>query len=109
MKLEQDFTKFLLELADRTKKETHGNYNPTAFRGMVANDGGVETARKLINTSQPSEGYITLATLNPSRLDLTLEAQILENKKYHSLFTEKELKTCQNRLKDYKYEKIFDL
>ena len=108
MKLEQDFTKFLLELADRIKKETHGNYNPTAFRGMVANDGGVETAHDLLLTPQKlSPGYERLRRLD--LLHLTLEAQILENKKYHSLFTEKELQTCQNRLKDCGYKKTFDL
>ena len=101
MTLEQEFRVHLIELAYRIKKETHGSYNPTEFLWMVETKGGVETAHDLLITPHKlSSGYERLWELD--LLHLTLEAQILENKKYHSLFTEKELKTCQNRLKDYK-------
>ena len=104
MTLEREFTMFLWRLADQIKKDT--GYNPTAFRGMVEKDGGQLAAKNLINRNRPSEGYVRLFELG--RLDFTLEAQVLANKKYHSLFTEKELTICKRRLKDYEYDGISD-
>ena len=97
--LEDEFTRYLFVLADRTYKET--KYNPTAFKVMVEKYGGVGAAKSLIRKNRPSEGYIRLYELK--RLDLTIEAQILENEEWHSLFSEEELKMCKNRLRDYGY------
>ena len=103
MSLEDEFTQFLLKLADRTKEET--GYNPTQFRHMVGENGGLETAKYLISTSDPSEGYTNL--WEKKRLDLTMEAQILEAEggKWQQLFTEEELEKCRKRLRDYGYFK----
>jgi hypothetical protein len=37
------------------------------------------------------------------RLDLTVEAVILEEAKWHPLFTPEEIEICRKRLKDYGY------
>jgi hypothetical protein len=102
MTTEAEFEKHMAKLADHIKKETEGKYNPTRLREMVNERGGVETARYLIHKDEVSDGYTKLWGLE--RLDLTVEAQILENNKWHCLFTEDELKKCRHRLKEYKYE-----
>lgn len=38
------------------------------------------------------------------RLDLTVEAMILANEKYHCLFSEDELSICRKRLKQYDFK-----
>ena len=103
MSLENEFTQFLLKLANITKEET--GYNPTQFRHMVGERGGWGTAQCLINTSRPSEGYTKLHEKN--RLDLTMEAQILEAEggKWQQLFSEEDLEKCRKRLRDYEYFK----
>jgi len=68
---------------------------------MVVEHGGVEAEKILINSETVSEGYTAL--WEKGRLDLTVEAMVLETKKYHSLFTEDELQVCAKRLKDYNY------
>lgn len=98
MTLGDEFTAFLFQLADETKTETGGKYNPMAFRGMLHSKGGVATAKQLINSKKLSEGYITLCKLE--RLDLTLESQVIENKKWHKLFTPKELIICRGRVEN---------
>lgn len=70
---------------------------------MLHEDGGVETARRLLNTDKPSEGYTKLWELG--RLDLSVEAVIWENEEYQSLFNEEELKTVEKRLREYEYLK----
>ena len=103
MLLEDEFANFLFKLADRTKEET--GYNPTRFRHSVGENGGLETAQYLISTPDPSEGYTRL--WEEGRLDLTMEAQILEAEggKWKQLFTEEELEKCRKRLRDYEYFK----
>jgi hypothetical protein len=57
----------------------------------------------LINSAHVSEGYTAL--WERKRLDLTVEAMILDNEKYQSLFTENELAICRKRLKQYDFKK----
>ena len=99
MLLEDEFKLFLLDLADRTKEKT--GYNPTQFRHMVGENGGLKTAKYLISTPDPSEGYTRL--WEEGRLDLTVEYQILkaEGGKWQRLFSEEELEKCCKRLRDY--------
>ena len=102
MSLEEEFTQFLLKLANIIKDET--GYNPTRFRNSVGENGGWETAQYLINKSEPSEGYTRL--YEEERLKLTMEAQILEAEggRWKQLFTEEELEKCRKRLRDYEYD-----
>lgn len=77
-------------------------YNATIFRGMVAEHGGLETAKRLINAKKESDGYTAL--WERGRLDLTVEAKVVETPKFHALFAEEELAICRRRLQDYGYQ-----
>jgi hypothetical protein len=54
-----------------------------------------------INSSNPSEGYTHL--YERGRLDLTVEAMVVENVTWHELFTESELARSRHRLRQYGY------
>ena len=97
--LEEEFYEAMCDIYRRAKRET--KYNARRFIQMVERDGGLATARYLINAKNVSEGYTALWELK--RLDLTVEAMILKNEKYHSLFTEDELEICAERLRQYGY------
>jgi hypothetical protein len=68
---------------------------------MLHEQRGLETARILLHSANVSEGYTAL--WDRGRLDLTVEAVIHDNPKWHPLFTEDELAICVQRLKDYRY------
>ena len=92
--LELDFHSAMEDIYWRAKQEAR--YNATVFHRMVAEHGGLETARRLINANDVSDGYRAL--WERGRLDLTVEAKVLETPRFHSLFTEKELEICRRRL-----------
>jgi hypothetical protein len=71
------------------------------FFQMLTNRGGLDTARFLINTPKESDGYTALYLRG--RLDLTVEAMVVENTKWHKLFTSEELEKARARLKKYEY------
>lgn len=56
---------------------------------MLLWDRGIATAKYLINSPKPSTGYTALFQLG--RLDLTVEALVIEELRWHSLFTPEEL------------------
>jgi hypothetical protein len=68
---------------------------------MLHDHRGLETARILLHKQKPSDGYTALYLRG--RLDLTVEAVINDNPKWHSLFTQEELAICAKRLEDYEY------
>ena len=76
-------------------------YTPSVFFRMLNEKGAVQTARQLINASQPSDGYTRLWELR--RLDLSVEAVVHDNARWHDLFTQDELQRCQKLLADYGY------
>ena len=90
----------MLEIYRRAKKEA--KYNAQRFLQMVVDHGGLETAKILINAENVSDGYTAL--WERGRLDLTVEAMVIENDKFHSLFTDEELQICARRLKAYNYK-----
>lgn len=65
--------------------------------------GGLATARQLINDAKDSQGYTTL--WERGRLDLTVEAVVHDNPKWHSLFDPSELENARKRLNRYDYFK----
>lgn len=105
MTLEKEFDSHMIRLPNIIEQET--GYNPTILRRMVAEHGGLETAKNLINRPNPSDGYARLWQLE--RLDLTVEARVLENSQFHPLFEQEELKRCKRRLIEYQYEKVKDI
>ena len=78
-------------------------YNATRFLQMLHDHRGLETARILVNATQPSEGYTALWELG--RLDLTVEALVLQPE-WQSLFAEEPefLDRARRRLADYRYK-----
>lgn len=75
--------------------------NASYFWQMVTEKGGYMTAKQLIYTEAPSEGFTKLWELK--RLDLSVEAHVLKPE-YHSLFTDEEQQICRDRLIEYGYK-----
>ena len=98
--LEQEFTQAMFDIYRRAKIEA--GYNASIFFQMISNRGGVGTAKALINATRPSDGYTHLYELG--HLEITVEAVVVENPKWHSLFTAEEIARARKRLKDYRYE-----
>lgn len=82
---------------------SEAGYKATRFLHMLHAHGGMQTAKILIHTSTVSEGYTAL--WERKRLDLTVEAMIHDNPRWHSLFTSDELDICRRRLIEYHYLK----
>jgi hypothetical protein len=94
-----EFDEEMLGIYGRALSEAH--YKATRFLIMLHERRGLETARLLIHSSTVSEGYTAL--WERKRLDLTVEAMIHDNPKWHRLFTHEELDVCVKRLTDYEY------
>jgi hypothetical protein len=77
----------------RAKKEV--NYNATYFLHMLAEHGGLETARRLITTTTSSEGFTVL--WERQRLDLTVEGHVVQSQ-FRELFTADEVEAAASRL-----------
>lgn len=97
--LAKQFDEAMLTIYRRAKSEA--KYNAKIFFRMLSDRGGLETAKYLINSSQPSEGYTHL--YERGRLDLTVEALVVEESRWHSLFNTDELARAEKRLADYHY------
>lgn len=97
--LEKDFHDAMVQIYHIAKIEA--NYNATRFKQMVSEHGGVEAAKILINTENPSDGYTEL--WQRGRLDITVEA-LVQNPKWKSLFSPYEIERAKLRLKNYGYK-----
>ena len=98
--LEAQFTEAMFNIYRRAKAEA--KYNATIFLQMVTDDGGLRTAKTLINSPKPSDGYTALYLRH--RLDLTVEAVVVENPRWHTLFEPEELERARKRLQEYRYK-----
>ena len=94
--LEVDFHKHMIDIYRRAKEEC--GYNPTRFLQMVSNEGGLQTARKLLATTEPSDGFVELWSKH--RLDLTMENLVLQ-RKFRQLFSDQEIQIARERLVSY--------
>ncbi|ABE61208.1 uncharacterized conserved protein [Nitrobacter hamburgensis X14] len=97
--LKQEFQVELFNAYKRAKDEA--KYHATIFIQMLTDRGGLETAKFLINSPKVSDGYTAL--YERERLDLTVEAIVAENSKWHPLFTTEEIDRCHKRLAQYGY------
>lgn len=93
---EKGFTKAMEQIYDDAVAI---GYRPSTFRRMLAEHGGVETARRLIRGAATS-GFETL--WERRRLDLSVEALMLKPA-WHSLFRPEELAMARKRLRDVGY------
>lgn len=91
--LEIDFHKDMIKIYRRAKEEC--GYNATRFFQMISKNGGLRTAKSLLATTEPSDGFTELWRNN--RLDLTVENLVLQPR-YRSLFTDDELAIASDRL-----------
>ena len=98
--LSKQFDTAMFDIYRRAKSEA--GYNATIFLGMLNDRGGLSTAKYLINAPKPSDGYTNL--YERGRLDLTVEAMIVESPKWHSLFTPEEVDKARRRLRQYDYK-----
>jgi hypothetical protein len=99
-RLSEQFNIAMFGIYRRAKDEA--DYPANIFLKMLSDKGGLVTAKYLINSPKPSDGYTALYERN--RLDLTVEAEVVENKKWHALFTENEIQRARDRLKQYRYK-----
>jgi hypothetical protein len=99
-KLERQFDQAMFDIYRRAK--TEAKYNASIFFKMLNDNGGLRTAKMLINGAKPSDGYTAL--YERQRLDLTVEAVVTENERWHPLFLDKELERARKRLWDNRYE-----
>lgn len=97
--LETQFDAAMFEVYRRAKNEA--GYNATIFLQMLTDRKGVLTAKTLINAAKPSDGYTALYM--KGRLDLTVEALVVEDERWHLLFTDEELVRARKRLREYHY------
>lgn len=92
------FDQAVLEIIERCREELR--YNPRYFRVMVTQYGALGATRKLLHAPAVSDGFVSL--WERSRLDLTVEALVVESRFAH-LFTEEELEIARKRLLDFGY------
>ena len=97
--VEERFHRAMINIYETAKEEC--DYNATYFIQMVAEHGGVETARRLLRAKEPQYGFTALWECG--RLDLTVEAHVLKPE-FAELFSEAERCVARQRLEDYGYE-----
>jgi hypothetical protein len=101
MQLVEEFDQEMFRIYQRALSEA--NYNATRFLQMLDEHRGLQTALILLRAPRPSEGYTAL--WQRGRLDLTVEAVIHDNPRWHPLFSESDLAICVRRLTEYEYLK----
>lgn len=89
----------MFDIYRRAKSEA--KYTATIFLSMLNDRGGLATAKTLINAETQSQGYTALLLAN--RLDLTVEALVVEDKRWRTLFLPEEIAKAQKRLDDNQY------
>lgn len=90
----------MFDIYRRAKAEA--GYNATIFLRMISDQGGLATAKYLINSPKVSDGYTHL--YERGRLDLTVEALLVENDRWHHLFESSEIAIARRRLTQYGYQ-----
>ena len=97
--LEDEFNERMQEVYRAGKRE--GKYSAPLFAELLKVHGGLETARRFLHSPDYAVGFTKL--WERKRLDLTVEAVIRDEAKWHPLFTAEELEICRKRLLDYGY------
>ncbi len=76
-------------------------YRPTRFLQLVESVGGLAAARQLLAQPGHPEGLTRLWELG--RLDISMEAAIVEESRWHPLFSEAEIAVARRRLEALGY------
>jgi hypothetical protein len=100
--LEDEFDERMQKVYLDGKRE--GRFSAPLFAELLKKHGGLETARRFIHSADYAAGFTKL--WERERLDLTVEAVILQEAKWHPLFTAEEIEVCRKRLRDYGYPPV---
>jgi hypothetical protein len=98
--LEQKFHEAMFTIYQRAKDEA--KYNATRFLDMITKDRVLMVAKMLINAPKVSDGYTELYMRE--RLDLTVEAEVVDHTVWHPLFDPTEIERARDRLRKYGYK-----
>ena len=98
-RLQKEFHKDMVNIYSEADKQL--GYKASHFLRMLSEQGGYNTAIKLVSQTKATDGFTTLWQYK--RLDLSVEALVCSNK-YKELFDEKTRHMCIDRLKDYGYD-----
>jgi hypothetical protein len=96
--LEKELALMMKSIYDRAKAET--GYNATVFIRMLGERGALGTAKYLLNEPRVSSGFVAL--YERGRLDLTLEAQLLQHEELWELFEDHEIDTARRWYNEFK-------
>lgn len=83
------------------KAKTECKYNATRFLKMLNEHGGIQTAKTLIHSKNITLGLSKLWELK--RLDLTVEALIVEND-WGDIFSKEEIEIAKEQLERFNYK-----
>jgi hypothetical protein len=100
-KLEEEFEKALLGLCEEINRKF--NQQPTRLLQMIKKDGALKTATDIINAKKRSGAYIKFRTKDIELLEYSIEAFVLRNNQFYSLFEKTVLTRAEDRLKYDKY------
>jgi hypothetical protein len=96
---ERRFHQDMVAIYETAKREL--GYTATRFLQMISEHGGLATARQLLWSEQPSDGFTTLWLRH--RLDLTVEAHVL-HEEFTTLFTDADRQRARDRLESYGWQ-----
>lgn len=97
--LEASFHQLMLNTYESAKR-LKPPYNPTAFRRMVGEHGGRETANILLGGTNPSSGFAELFIRGKENLKLSVEYLVLQAP-WRALFQPEQLAIARQRLLDF--------
>jgi lactam utilization protein B len=97
--LELQFDEAMMDVYRTAKSDC--NYNATDFLQMLHRDRGLQTAKRLLASDGAQYGFTKLWECG--RLDITVECLVL-NKRFQGLFTEDELESARQRLRQYNFD-----
>lgn len=98
MSLESEFEDAMRGTYEAARKR---GYVATYFLQMLKENGGVETAKRLLAKSEPQTGLFEL--YNRSILHESMEAVICDNARFQVLFTQAEVLEARRRLEELRY------
>ena len=96
--LEDEFDKEMLAIYDKARDEL--GIRLTRFKQKVLRHRGVCAAKMLIHSKSTTTGFTKL--WENQRLDLTVESLVVNNKKWHPLFTKDDINKAKETLEKYK-------
>jgi hypothetical protein len=96
---EKQFNRAMIAIYQTAKQDLH--YNAARFAQMLGEHGGLATARQLLWSDKPSDGFTTM--WERGRLDLTVEAHILLTD-FETLFTDADRQRARDRLDQYGWQ-----